>query len=134
MTNNFKHSATIEQFLANEMAPAERLAFKNELRSNKDLAMELKLAQSIDSAISKDDIIDLRQKLIAAINASHVTKSEVPVVHMNSRKWWYAAASLLALCAISATLYFQTSRNISSDSLFSQYYTSENVVDLTRGD
>lgn len=134
MTTNFKHSATIEQFLANEMAPAERAAFKNELRFNKDLAQELQLAQSIDSAISRDDIIDLRQKLIAAINASRTTKTEVPVVNMNSRKWWYAAASLLALCALSATLYFQTSRNISPDSLFSEYYTSENVVDLTRGD
>ncbi len=134
MTNNFKHSASIEQYLANEMAPAERAAFTNELRSNQELSQELKLAQSIDSAIYNDDIIDLRRKLIAAINTGRDIKAEVPVVSMNSRKWWYAAASLLALCAVTATLYLQTNRNISSDSLFTQYYNSENIVDLTRGD
>lgn len=134
MTTIFKHSASIEQFLANEMAPSERTAFKNELRSNPDLARELKLAQAIDSAILSDDVIDLRQKLIAAINAGKTPKTEVPVVRMNTRKWWYAAASLLALVAVSATLYLQTNRNLSTDSLFSQYYNSENIVDITRGD
>jgi len=134
MTNNFKHSASIEQYLANEMAPAERAAFTNELRLNQELSQELKLAQSIDSAIYNDDIIDLRRKLIAAINTDRDLKAEVPVVRMNNRKWWYAAASLLALCAVTATLYLQTNRNISSDSLFTQYYNSENIVDLTRGD
>jgi tetratricopeptide (TPR) repeat protein len=134
MTNNFKHSTSIEQYLANEMAPAERTAFKNELRSNPELAAELKLSQSIDSALIREDVIDLRQKLIAAIQSSKATKTEVPVVRMNTRKWWYAAASLIALCAVTATLYLQTGRNLSTDSLFTQYYNSENVVDLTRGD
>lgn len=134
MKNNFKHSASIEQFLANEMAPSERIAFKKELNSNPDLAEELKLSQNIDSALMRDDIIDLRQKLIAAINASKVVKAEVPVVHMYTRKWWYAAASLVALVAVAATLYLQVPRSISNDSLFSQYYNSENIIDQTRGD
>jgi tetratricopeptide (TPR) repeat protein len=134
MTANFKHSASIEQYLANEMAPSERSAFKKELRSNPELAKELKLSQSIDSALLRDDVIDLRQKLIAAINASKVTETETPVVRLNTRKWMYAAASLLALCAIAATLYLQTNRNLSTDALFSQYYNSENIVDQTRGD
>jgi tetratricopeptide (TPR) repeat protein len=134
MIITFKHSATVEQYLANEMAPMERAAFKKELRSNQDLAEELKLSQTIDSALMRDDIIELRRKLIAAIDASRVIKEEVPVVHLNTRKWWYAAASMLVLCAVAATLYLQTPRSISNDSLFTQYYNSENVVDQTRGD
>lgn len=134
MKMKFKHSATIEQYIANEMAPHERAAFKKELGSNADMAEELKLSQSIDSALMRDDIIDLRQKLIAAINANKVVKAEVPVVHMYNRKWWYAAASLVALVAVAATLYLQTPRNITNDSLFAQYYNSENIVDQTRGD
>jgi hypothetical protein len=134
MNTNLKHSASIEQFLANEMAPAERAAFKKELKSNAELAEELKLSQSIDSALVRDDVIELRQKLIAAIHAGRAVKVEVPVVRMNTRKWWYAAASLLALCAISATLYLQSNRSISNESLFSQFYNSENIVDQTRGD
>ena len=134
MTTNFKHSASIEQYLANEMTATERNAFKKELSSNPGLAEELKLSQLIDSAIEREDIIDLRSKLIAVINANRATRTEVPVVRMYTRKWWYAAASLLVLCAVAATLYLQTSRKVSNDALFSQYYNSENIVDQTRGD
>ncbi len=134
MKNPLKHSATIEQYLANEMAPPEQSAFREELRKNPVLTDELKVSQAIDSALIREDIIDLRRKLITAINEGRIHKTEVPVVRMNSRKWWYAAASLLALCAVAATLYLQTPRNISNDSLFSQYYTSENIIDQTRGD
>ena len=135
MKINFKHSATVEHYLSNEMAPSERAAFRKELKSNHDLAEELKLSQNIDSALERDDIIELRRKLIAAINAGRVVvKEEVPVVHLYARKWWYAAASLVALVAVAATLYLQTPRTISTDSLFTEYYTSENIVDQTRGD
>lgn len=134
MENNFKHSATIEQYLANEMAPIERAAFKKEMRSNPVLARELKLSENIDEALMNDDILELRQKLIKAISAGSVVKKEVPVVRMYTRNWWYAAASLLVLCAVAATLYLQTFRNISNDALFTQYYNSENIVDQTRGD
>jgi len=132
MTNQFKHSATVEQYLANEMAPLEKAAFKKELGSNPELAEELKLSQTIDSALMRDDIIELRRKLIAAIDADRVVQEEVPVVHMNSRRLWYAAASLLALFAVAATLYLQTNRNISTDSLFNEYYTAEKIVEQTR--
>jgi tetratricopeptide (TPR) repeat protein len=134
MTNPLKHSATIEQYLANEMAPPERAAFRKELQESQELADELKFSQTIDSALIRDDIIELRRKLIAAINAGRAVKEEVPVVRMNTRKWWYAAASVLALCAVAATLYLQTPRTVSNDSLFSQYYNSENIIDQTRGD
>ena len=134
MKNKLKHSASIEQYLANEMAPLERAAFKKELKLNPDLAMEMKLSENIDSALMKDDILELRRKLINAIVAGRLEKEEVPVLRMYNRKWWYAAASLLVLCAVAATLYLQTPRSISNDSLFSQYYNSENIVDQTRGD
>jgi len=134
MKNPINYSASIEQYLANELVPPKRLAFSKELQSNPELANALKFSHSIDSALERDDIIDLRRKLIAAINAGRIVKEEVPVVRMYTRKWWYAAASMLVLCAVAATLYMQTPRNISNDSLFSQYYNSENIVDQTRGD
>jgi tetratricopeptide (TPR) repeat protein len=134
MTNIFKHSATIEQYLANEMAPSERIAFNKELLSNPELAEELKLSQSIDSALLNADILDLRLKLITAINAGRVPQKEVPVVRMNTRKWWFAASSILILCAVATTLYLQAQRQVSNDALFSQYYNSENIVDQTRSD
>jgi tetratricopeptide (TPR) repeat protein len=35
---------------------------------------------------------------------------------------------------LAATLYFQTGRSVSNDDLFVQYYSSDNVLDQTRGD
>jgi hypothetical protein len=134
MRNQTKHSATIEQYLANEMAPPEQSDFRKELKTNPDLADELRFSQTIDSAIMQDDVIDLRRKLLAAINAGRIQKKEVPVIRLYSQKWWYAAASLLILCAVAATLYLQTPRNSTNDSLFNQYYSAENIVDQTRGD
>jgi tetratricopeptide (TPR) repeat protein len=134
MILNFKHSASIEQFLADEMAPSERAAFRKELRSNPDLAQELKFTKSIDSALERDDIIELRKKLIAVINANRKRKAATPVIRLYVHKWWYAAASLLILCTVATAIFIQSNRNISNDSLFSQYYNSENILDQTRGD
>lgn len=134
MIHKFKHSARIEQYLANEMTSSERITFEKELKSNSDLAKELKLTQSIDAALMRDDIIDLRQKLMATINANRPVEAEVPVVKMHTRKWWYIAASLTALVAVVATLYLQLPRTISNDSLFTEYYNSENIADQTRGE
>lgn len=134
MTKKINHSASIEQYLANEMAPHERVAFRKELKKDPDLAQELKLSQQIDSALVREDVIDLTKKLIAAVNAGREIKAEVPVVKFYTRKWWYAAASFLVLCAVAATLFLQTNRNLSDDALFTKYYNSENIVDQTRGD
>jgi hypothetical protein len=131
MTTNFKHSASIEQFIADEMAPAERAAFIKELKLNLDLAEELKLSQSIDSALQREDIVDLRKKLV---NASKAKNIATPVIRLKTSKWWYAAASVIVVFALSSTLYFQNQHNFSNDSLFSQYYSSENIIDQTRGD
>lgn len=131
MTTNFKHSASIEQFLADEMAPTERTAFIKELKNNPDLAEELKLSQSIDAALLRDDILGLRKQLI---DASKANTNKTPVKRLITNKWWYAAASVVVVFALSTTLYLQNKHNVSNDSLFSQYYTSENIIDQTRGD
>jgi tetratricopeptide (TPR) repeat protein len=131
MTTNFKHSASIEQFLADEMAPTERTAFVKELKMNPDLAEELKLSQSIDAALLRDDILGLRKQLIDASNSN---TNETPVKRLKNTKWWYAAASVVVVFALSTTLYFQNKHSVSNDSLFSQYYSSENIIDQTRGD
>jgi tetratricopeptide (TPR) repeat protein len=134
MTTSLKHSATIEQFLANEMTSAEKAAFKKELLTDQDLAEELKLSEFIDSAIIRDDILELRWKLISASKANNEITSGIPFIHMNTRKWWFAAASVLLVCTLGVTLYLLTSRNISNDALFNEYYNSKNIVDQTRGD
>lgn len=132
MTAKFKHSASIEHYLSNEMAPAELMAFEQELKTNSDLANELKFSQSIDSALMRDDIIDLREKLIATIQSDRDVKKVVPAIEKQTHKWWYAAAAVITIFAVATTLYLQMPRTATNDSLFREYYNAENIVDQTR--
>jgi tetratricopeptide (TPR) repeat protein len=132
MMNNLKYSATIERYLSGEMSPPEREIFEREVASNPALAKELKISRTIDSALANDDIIDLRQKLLEVYKESNKAQSHVPVVFLNFRKFWYAAASVILLAAIGSALFFALPGGKSNISLFKQYYTSENLVDITR--
>ncbi len=132
MKNNFKHSASIEQYLSGEMLPAEKEKFKREVASNTQLAEELKLSNTIDSALRRDDIIDFRRKLLAAYRDKRKTESEVPVIRLNPKRFWYAAASIIILAALGSALYFSTPSINTNERLFKQYYNSENLIDVTR--
>jgi tetratricopeptide (TPR) repeat protein len=132
MKNNFKHSASVEQYLSGEMLPAERENFEREVASNPGLAAELRLSRAIDSALLKDDIIDFRKKILVANKENKKEQRDVPVVRLYARKIWYAAASFILLATLGSTLYFSVPSGNSTDNLFKQYYSSENLIDVTR--
>jgi tetratricopeptide (TPR) repeat protein len=132
MKNNLKHSVSVEQYLSGEMSPTEREMFEREVASNPSLAEELKLSRVIDSALKHDDILDLRKKLLSVYKENRKVQPEVPVVHLNFRKFWYAAASFILLAAIGSTLYFTIPGGKTNKSLFNQYYSSDNLVNITR--
>lgn len=132
MKNNFKHSASVEQFLSGEMLPAERENFEREVASNPGLAAELRFSKAIDDALLKDDVIDFRKKLLVTYRENKKEQRDVPVVRLQIRKFWYAAASFILLATLGSTLYFSLPSGNSTDSLFKQYYSSENLVDVTR--
>jgi tetratricopeptide (TPR) repeat protein len=132
MKTGFKHSASVEQFLSGDMGHAERENFENEVASNRELAGELKFSKSIDAVLKREDIIDFRKKLIAARMEGKKVQHEVPVIRMHVKKFWYAAASLILLAAIGSTLYFSVPRGNATDTLFKEYYSADNLVNVTR--
>lgn len=132
MKQRFKYSADIERYLAHDMAYAEMRSFEKEVALNRSLSGELRLTRDIDKALERDDIIDFRLKLVSARDEYKGTKSEIPVIHVSRKRFWYAAASLVLLASLGAILYFNFSGNYSNDALFNKYYTSENIVDVTR--
>ncbi|NVO20051.1 MAG: tetratricopeptide repeat protein [Bacteroidetes bacterium] len=132
MKNSFKHSASIEQFLSGEMLPAERLSFEREVARNPELAGELNLSRTIDEALRRDDIIDFRKKLLVAFKDNKKAPQETPVIQLNIRRLWYAAASFLLLAGLGATLYFSVPRGNPNDTIFKEYYSADNLVDVTR--
>lgn len=132
MKINFKHSVSIEQYLSGEMSPIEREKFEREIASNPQMERELRLSRAIDAALVRDDIVDLRKKLLSIYKENKKVQPEVPVVHLNFRKFWYAAASLVLLAALGSALYFSLPGGKSTDTLFNQYYSSDNLVNVTR--
>ena len=132
MKHRFNYSASIERYLSNEMEYGEKRSFEKDAAINPELSAELKITRKIDDIIKRDDIIDFRKKLIAARREYREMQSGVPVIHIQRKKFWYAAASVVLLAALGSVLYFSTSGGYSNDALFRKYYSSENVIDVTR--
>jgi|WetSurMetagenome_2_1015567.scaffolds.fasta_scaffold117920_2 hypothetical protein len=128
----FRHSASIEQFLSKEMTPVEEQNFAKELATNKELAAEFRFSQQIDKALRREDILDIRQKMSSLYEQQKASSTQNPVIKMYPRRWYFVAASVVAVLAIGATLLFTLPSRNSNDALFNQYYTSENVLDVTR--
>jgi tetratricopeptide (TPR) repeat protein len=132
MKTNFKYSASVEQYLSNEMVQAEKELFERDVSFNPELSQELRLSRTIDAALKQDDIIDLRQKLLAAYRENRNEQKEVPVIRMHEKKYWYAAASIILLAALGSSLFFGLPGSSSNDRLFDQYYNPDNLVTVTR--
>lgn len=132
MKTHFKYSDSVERYLSNEMVQDERELFIKDVLTNSELSQELKFSRTIDAALRQDDIIDLRMKLQAAQKEKKISKPEVPVIRLQVKKFWYAAASIILLAAIGSTLFFNMPGGSSSDRLFSEYYSPDNLVNVTR--
>jgi hypothetical protein len=132
MKQRFKYSDNIERYLSHEMEYAEQRSFEKEIARNSTLAAELELTRNIDETLKQDDLIDLRLKLVYARNESLKAKSDIPVVHIPRKKFWYAAASLVLLASLGAALFFNNAGKNSNEELFRKYYSSENIIDVTR--
>jgi len=128
----FRHSASIEQFLSKEMTPVEEENFAKEMAANKELAAEFRFSKQIDNALKRDDVLDLRFKLTHLNKVQKETNTQKTVIKMYPRRWYWAAASVVAVLAIGATLLFTVPSYNSNEALFEQYYSSENILDVTR--
>jgi tetratricopeptide (TPR) repeat protein len=132
MMNNFKHSASIERYLSSEMPAAEKENFEREITLNEELYTELKLSMSIDESLKREDIVEFRKKLAFVMKEHKKQENEIPVVRLHPGRFWSAAASLIILAVLGSTLYFSHSGGNTTESLFKQYYNSENLIDVTR--
>jgi hypothetical protein len=132
MKNRFKYSAAIERYLSDEMEYAEMRSFEKEIASNPVLSAELELTRNIDKALRCDDVIDFRQKMTSANKDNKIPKLEMPIVHLRRYKYWLVAASFVLLAALGSVIYLNASRGPSNDELFNSYYTSENMINVTR--
>jgi len=132
MKTQFKYSDSVERYLSKEMVQSEKDLFIKDVLTNPELSQELKFSRTIDAALKQDDIIDLRMKLQAAQREKSIAKPEVPVIRLHVKKFWYAAASIILLATLGSALFFSMPGGSSSDRLFNEYYTPDNLVNVTR--
>lgn len=132
MKRNFKHSSSIERYLSDEMAYAEKKSFEKEIVVNPELAAEYQLTLNIEDAIRQDDILDFRKKLLMARKESLQKKTATPPVKMVHYRFWYFAATILILLSVGGFWYFSESDNSSGELLFRKYYSAQSMIDITR--
>lgn len=130
--NRMKYTEWIDSFVDGELDEASKQKFEAELAVNRDLAMEFRLEKDVTAALAQEDIIDFRAKCMEAQNEINLAdKKLVRIVHI-TRRYWYAAASILTIGLIIGGMLLFNPGEYSSEKLFKMYYKSGETIGLSR--
>jgi len=131
MIKKTSHSQNIEQYRFGPMSESERLKFEQELVENPILNHEFQLDIELEETLKQYDIIDLRRKLLRAMNEE---KAQVKMPDRKSfhSKWYMVAASITLLILLGGAIRLMNPVKYTNNTLFEMYYTGENAHNLTR--
>jgi tetratricopeptide (TPR) repeat protein len=130
--NRVRYTELIDSFVDGEMDEASKRKFEAELSINRDLALEFRLENDLSKALMQEDLIDFRSKCIEAQNdMNFAEKKMVKIVHI-TRRYWYAAASVLLVGLIIGGMLIFNPRDYSAEKLFKMYYKSGETIGLSR--
>jgi tetratricopeptide (TPR) repeat protein len=130
--NKAKYTEWIDSYVENELDEAGRKKFEAELSFNRDLANEYHLEKDLDEALLQDDLIDFRAKCITAQNELNLSGKRFVKVVQITRKYWYAAASMLLIGLITGGLFLLNPGVYSAEKLFKMYYKSGETIGVSR--
>ena len=130
MTN---HSRQIDRYLSGEMNSEEVTSFELELKLNAQLSRELSLSVEIDQMIVEDeDVLDFRKQLQAIHQKKAPSLNRTIKLREIGRRSYHIAAGIAALIMISGLLYLLIPKDYSNERLFSMYYSTEKVLNVSR--
>lgn len=130
MTN---HSRQIDSYLSGEMDADEVKNFELELKLNAQLSREFNLSVELDQMIIEDeDVLSFRNQLKEIHERKSNSLTRTFSLSEINRRWYFAAASITLLIMISGLLYFVVPKEYSNERLFSMYYSTENVMNVSR--
>ena len=130
--NKAKYTEWIENYLGGELTETGIQEFASELKANPQLSMEFQLEKDLDMILQEEDILDFKAKCIESQKEVNLTQRKSTKVIQFARKYWYAAASIILIVAISGGLYFFNPSGYSSERLFKMYYKSGETVSVSR--
>lgn len=130
--NRIKYTEWIDSYVEGELDEAGKMKFETELSHNRDLALEYRLEKDLQEALQDDELLDFRSKCISAQNEFNLKTNKVVRVVQFTRKYWYAAASILLVAMITSGVLFLHPGGYSAEKLFKMYYKSGETIGVSR--
>ncbi len=126
--NNEEQTILIEKYLDRELSEQEREQFEQNLKTDKELARELKLHQAIRETIGDEEMADLTNKLNKITNDYH--KKET--IHRKIKQLViYTSGAALIIFLI--TIISICNKSYTNEELFDQHYEHYDAGTRTRG-
>ncbi|HSW67177.1 MAG TPA: tetratricopeptide repeat protein [Bacteroidales bacterium] len=126
------YSLLIDRYLSGEMEADERKQFEQELKSNIRLAKEFRLSQDIDLMLADEAMIDFSRKLADVHRLRAKQRGVRFLLRRFHKRWYYAAASIVLVVITAGMLYFLFPSRFTNEKIFSMYYSSDQVMSVTR--
>jgi len=126
--NRIKYTELIDSYVEGEMDQESRKQFEAELSVNEDLAREYNLELDLSKALLQDDLIDFRAKCLDAQQELNLSEKKLSKVVKITRKYWYAAASMLLIGLIVGGFMVFSPGSYSTEKLFRMYYKSDETI------
>lgn len=130
--NKVKYTEWIDSYVGNELDEVGLKSFEMELSINHDLALEFNLEKDLEKVLSQQDLLDFRAKCILAQNELNLSGRKFVKVVQFTRKYWYAAASLLLIALVAGSLILINPGGYSPEKLFKMYYKSGETIGVSR--
>jgi tetratricopeptide (TPR) repeat protein len=130
--NKVKYTEWIDSYIDNELDEAGMKKFEMELSINQDLALEYHLDRDLEKILSQQDLLDFRAKCILAQNEINLSSRKFVKVVQFTRKYWYAAASILLIAIVAGSLILLNPGGYSPEKLFKMYYKSGETIGVSR--
>jgi tetratricopeptide (TPR) repeat protein len=130
--NKVRYTEWIDSYVEGELNDADRTNFESELSVNRDLAIEYHLEKDLQKILSEEDLLDLRAKCIVAQTELNFSSRKFVKVVQFTRKYWYAAASILLIAIITGGFFLLNPGAYSAEKLFKMYYKSGETIGVSR--
>jgi tetratricopeptide (TPR) repeat protein len=130
--NRVKYTEWIDSYLEGELDEAGKQKFEKELSSNHELAIEFRLEKDLLNTLGDSEMLDFRSKCLTAQEEYNLSTKRMTKVIQLTRKYWYAAASLVLIALVAGSLVLFNPGSYSSEKLFKMYYKSGETVGVSR--
>jgi tetratricopeptide (TPR) repeat protein len=130
--NKVRYTEWIDSYVEGELDETGRRNFEAELSINRDLAVEYHLEKDLERVLEQEDLLDFKSKCMMAQQEINLSSRKFVKVVQLTRKYWYAAASILLIAMITGGLFLLNPGGYSAEKLFKMYYKSGETIGVTR--